>query len=78
MLDRFAPGELASITVVLEQNLDTLWLPNEALREFSGRTFIVVRDGTREQRIDVERGLEGDGRVEIIGRIEVGQEVVGP
>ena len=78
LLNRFKLGEVVEITMLLDENPEALWLPAEAVREFSGRTFIVVQDGNREQRIDVEIGLQGDGRVEILGTVEVGQQVVGP
>ncbi|MFK7803556.1 MAG: efflux RND transporter periplasmic adaptor subunit [Anaerolineae bacterium] len=77
LLDQVLPGEKVEVTITVDQNETALWLPAKAIREFSGRTFIVVREGEREQRIDVELGLQGDGQVEILGAVDVGQQVIG-
>ena len=55
-----------------------LWLPQSAIRQFSGRNFIVVQNEGVQQRVDVRLGLEGDGRVEILEGAEEGQTVIGP
>ena len=78
LFDRVLPGERVEVTLVIDQNEAALWLPQKAIREFSGRKFIVVRSGEREQRIDIDTGLQGDGRVEILGAVEAGQQVIGP
>ena len=78
LLDRVSPGERVEVTLVIDRNEAALWLPQRAIREFSGRKFIVVRAGEREQRIDIDTGLQGDGRVEILGPVEAGQQVIGP
>ena len=57
-----------NFTVVIEERDDVLWLPQSAIRQFSGRNFIVVRNEGLQQRVDVRLGLEGDGKVEILGR----------
>lgn len=77
-LNEFSIGELVQVDLVLDQNPEALWLPAEAIREFSGRNFVVVKDGERERRVDVELGLVGNGRTEVIGNLSVGDQVVGP
>ena len=37
-------GELATVTIILEQKDDALWLPPAALRTFQGRDFVVVQE----------------------------------
>ena len=76
--DEFDVGDRMNFTVVIEERDDVLWLPQSAIRQFSGRNFIVVRNEGVQQRIDVRLGLEGDGRVEILEGAEEGQTVIGP
>ena len=67
-----------NFTVLIEERDDVLWLPQSAIRQFSGRNFIVVQNEGVQQRVDVRLGLEGDGRVEILEGAEEGQTVIGP
>ncbi len=78
ILDDARVGELVAVTLQLDQNNNALWLPAEAIREFNGRTFVVVLEENRERRVDVQKGLQGDGRVEILGNVSAGQQVIGP
>lgn len=74
----FSVGDRMSYTVVIETRQDVLWLPASAIRQFSGRNFIVVQHEGVQQRVDVRLGLEGDGRVEILEGAEEQQTVIGP
>ena len=76
--DEFDVGDRMNFTVVIEERDDVLWLPQSAIRQFSGRNFIVVQNEGVQQRVDVRLGLEGDGRVEILEGAEEGQTVIGP
>ncbi len=76
--DEFKVGDRMSFTVVIEERDDVLWLPSSAIRQFSGRNFVVVQNEGVQQRVDVRLGLEGDGRVEITSGVEEGQTVIGP
>ncbi len=76
--DEFDVGDRMNFTVVIEERDDVLWLPQSAIRQFSGRNFIVVQNEGLQQRVDVRLGLEGDGRVEILEGAEEGQTVIGP
>ena len=77
--DEFKAGDRMSFTVLLETREDVLWLPSSAIRQFSGRNFIVVQNEEGlQQRVDVKLGLEGDGRVEILAGAEEAQTVIGP
>ncbi|MDE2774730.1 MAG: efflux RND transporter periplasmic adaptor subunit [Chloroflexota bacterium] len=77
-LGEFDVGDRMNYTVVIEERDDVLWLPQSAIRQFSGRNFIVVRNEGVQQRVDVRLGLEGDGRVEILEGADEGQTVIGP
>ncbi|MEM8859687.1 MAG: HlyD family efflux transporter periplasmic adaptor subunit, partial [Chloroflexota bacterium] len=78
ILDEVSIGELVDVALILDENNEALWLPPEAIREFSGRTFVVVKDGEREQRVDIEVGLAGNGRIEVLGNVQAGDQVIGP
>lgn len=71
-------GDRMSFTAVVDQREDVLWLPSSAIRQFSGREFVVVQNDSVQQRVDVKLGLEGDGRVEILEGVEENQTVIGP
>lgn len=71
-------GELATVTIILEEKEDALWLPPAALRTFQGRTFVVVQDPDGSQRrVDVRTGIESADRVEILAGLALGEIVVG-
>ena len=76
--DEFKVGDRMNYTVVIEERDDVLWLPSSAVRQFSGRNFIVVQNEGLQRRVDVRLGLEGDGRVEILEGAEENQMVIGP
>ncbi len=71
-------GELATVTIVLQEKQDVLWLPPAAIRSYQGRDFCVVQlsDGS-QKRVDVLLGITTDERVEIEAGLEEGQIVVG-
>jgi multidrug efflux pump subunit AcrA (membrane-fusion protein) len=73
-----ALGELATVSIVLEEKGDVLWLPPAAIRTYQGRDFVVVQnpDGS-QQRVDVLLGIITDERVEMVAGVEEGQIIVG-
>jgi len=71
-------GDLVRVTIVLEGKDDVLWLPPDAIRTFQGRSFVIVQDGERQRRVDVELGIAGQDQVEILKGLEQGQVVVAP
>ncbi len=70
-------GELAKVTITLEEKEDVLWLPPAAIRRFQGRRFVVVQDGVAQRRVDVRIGIESEDRVEILEGLDEGQVVIG-
>lgn len=70
-------GDLATAIVTLQNRENVLFLPPAAIRNFQGRRFVVVEDGDRQRRVDVEVGITGPDRVEIVEGLEEGQVVVG-
>ena len=71
-------GELATVSIILQEKDDVLWLPPAAIRTYQGRDFVVVQnpDGT-QQRVDVLLGIATDERVEIAAGLEEGQVIIG-
>lgn len=76
--DAFKVGDRMAYTVVVEERHDALWLPSSAIRQFSGRDFVVVQHEGIQRRVDVRLGLEGGERVEILEGLEENQTVIGP
>jgi len=69
-------GDLVQVTIVLEEKDDVLWLPPDAIRSYQGRHFVIVQEGDRQRRVDVEIGIEGQDRAEILRGLEEGQMIV--
>jgi multidrug efflux pump subunit AcrA (membrane-fusion protein) len=71
-------GELATVSIILQEKDNVLWLPPAAIRTYQGRNFVVVQnpDGT-QQRVDVLLGITTDERVEIVTGLQEGQVIVG-
>ena len=74
----YQTGDNVTVTVLLASREDVPWLPPDAIRSASGRTFVIVNSESGPQRIDIEIGLQTRDRVEIISGLEEGQVVVGP
>jgi len=70
-------GDLAAAVITLQRRPNVLYLPPPALRTFQGRRFVVVQDGDRQRRVDVEVGIVSDDRVEIKSGLKENQVVVG-
>lgn len=71
-------GDMVSMSIILEQKSDALWLPFQVVREFEGRYFVIVQDGDVERRVDVKVGIVDDDRIEITEGLTEGQRVVAP
>ncbi len=71
-------GELATVSIVLQEKENVLWLPPAAIRTYQGRDFVVVQlDAGSQKRVDVLLGIATDERVEIAAGLEEGQTIVG-
>ena len=71
-------GDMVSVNLILEHKENALWLPLQAVREFEGRYFVIVRDGDVERRVDVKVGILEEDRIEIMDGLTEGQVVVAP
>lgn len=70
-------GDYVEVTARLAIHVDTLVLPNAAVRRFAGRAFVIMQDGERQQRLDIQTGLEADGQVEVLAGLAEGDVVIG-
>jgi multidrug efflux pump subunit AcrA (membrane-fusion protein) len=73
----FNSGDRVDIQIVITEKDDVLFLPPSAVRDFNGRKFVVVQEGDIQERVDVELGIQGNGRLEIVSGLEEGQTIVG-
>jgi len=77
-------GSTVYLLVVLGRNDDALLLPPVAIRSFRGRDFVIVQEEEKRRRVDVQVGLKSElkdkhlERVEVIGDLKEGDQVVGP
>jgi HlyD family secretion protein len=74
----FQTGASATVTAILEVRDDVLWLPPEVIRTLQGQPFVTVQEGARQRRVEIEVGVRGDDRVEIVSGLEQGEVVVAP
>jgi len=71
-------GDMMNMSILIAHKTDVLWLPAQAVREFDGRYFVIVRDGEAERRVDVKVGIVDNDRIEITDGLAEGQVVVSP
>ncbi len=76
--DSLEVGDRMSFIVTIDTREGVLVLPKSAIRQFSGREFVVVQNESVQQRVDVKLGLEGDNQVEILEGLEENLTVIGP
>jgi macrolide-specific efflux system membrane fusion protein len=74
--DKVEIGTPADIEVVIQKRENTLLIPRQALREFSGRQFVQVLDGKSKKEVDVEVGVQTATDVEILKGLQEGQLVI--
>jgi multidrug efflux pump subunit AcrA (membrane-fusion protein) len=77
-INDFETGDRVVLSLILAQHDETLWLPPAAVRDFSGRNFVVIQEGDTQRRVDVQLGIESSSRIEILEGVEEGNVVVGP
>jgi len=76
--DTYQIGDKVTAIVQLASKQDVLWLPPEAIRSVSGRTFVIINSESGPTRLDIEIGLQTRDMVEIVSGLTEGQVVVGP
>jgi macrolide-specific efflux system membrane fusion protein len=73
-----ANGDPVDVSVEADRHSDVLFLPPAAVRQFAGRTFVVMQDGDKQRRVDVTVGLQNDTQVEIESGLHLGDVVIAP
>ena len=77
--DELTVGRSVFLTVILGRKDDALLLPPAAIREYKGLYFVIVQEGERRRRIEInELGLKASDKWEIIADLQPGDQVVGP
>jgi multidrug efflux pump subunit AcrA (membrane-fusion protein) len=72
-------GKEVFLTVVLGRKDNALLLSPAAIREYRGLSFVIVQDGERRRRVEINRiGLKSTDLWEVIGDLREGDQVLGP
>jgi multidrug efflux pump subunit AcrA (membrane-fusion protein) len=71
-------GKPVEVQVVTGRKEDTLLLPPAVIREFGGLHFVILKEGDKQRRVEIQIGLETIDWVEVIGDLKAGDMVVGP
>lgn len=75
----FTVGRSVFLTVILGRKDNALLLPPAAIREYKGLYFVIVQEGDRRRRVEInEIGLKAPDRWEVIADLQPGDKVVGP
>jgi HlyD family secretion protein len=75
----FSVGRTVTLVLVLGKKDDALLLPPAAIREYKGLHFVIVQEGDRRRRVEInEIGLKSTDRWEISGDLQEGDQVLGP
>jgi membrane fusion protein, copper/silver efflux system len=74
---RLVPGMFATVNFASAARQEALLVPAEAVIQTGRRSVVIVaQDGGRFAPVEVETGIEADGRTEIRKGLEAGQKVV--
>jgi multidrug efflux pump subunit AcrA (membrane-fusion protein) len=77
--EEFTVGRSIFLKVILGRKENALLLPPAAIREYKGLYFVIVQDGDRRRRVEInEIGLQSTEYWEVIGDLQPGDQVVGP
>ncbi|HWI51079.1 MAG TPA: efflux RND transporter periplasmic adaptor subunit [Symbiobacteriaceae bacterium] len=66
---------VGKVHVILQEKQDVLLLDTAAIRRFSNRTYVLIREPRRE--VDVTVGIEGENVSEIVKGLKEGDVVIG-
>jgi len=71
-------GSGVTIRAEVGRHSNVLWLPKAAVQTVGGKTYVVVRQDDRLHDQEVQVGLVGDERTEIVSGLSEGAQVMGP
>ncbi|HLS79959.1 MAG TPA: efflux RND transporter periplasmic adaptor subunit [Steroidobacter sp.] len=72
---RLRPGMFAHVTLGGAER-EALGVPSEAVIYTGSRTLVILKDEHGFRPVDVQTGLEGEGRTEIVAGLSAGEQVV--
>jgi len=70
-------GLSGKVHVILEEKPDALLLPKAAVRQFSGRSYVLMQTAEGKREVDVVTGIQGETEVEIVRGVKAGDQVIG-
>lgn len=70
------PGMFARANLILQENKNTLTVPNAAILEANDEKFVFKRDGNKFQRVVVQTGMSDENYTEITQGLSADDEVV--
>lgn len=71
------PGMFVRVTIPMGEPRETLCVAPESVMTHENKSFVFVCQGQRTvQKVDVETGQKGDGCIEVLSGLKVGQQVV--
>lgn len=77
--DEVPLGSSVFLTVILGKKDNVLLLPPAALRQYRGLNFVIVMEGEKRRRVEInEVGLKTVDRWEVSGDLKEGDKVLGP
>ena len=72
-------GQSVFLTVILGRKDNVLLLPPSAVREYKGLMFVIVQDGEKRRRVEINKvGLRAADKWEIDADLQEGEKVQGP
>ena len=69
------PGAIVTATINISEVADTVAVPNQALYREGEQDWVLVREAGELVRRDVDLGLRGPNRSEVVGGLEPGDQV---
>jgi HlyD family secretion protein len=77
--EEIIPGRTVFLTIILGRKDDAMLLPPAAIREYKGLKYVIVLEGDRRRRVEIQEvGLQAQDKWEIIADLQVGDQVLGP
>ncbi len=69
-------GDLVAVKIALKKSRDVLYVPIGSLVERKGKFYVFVYRNGRVRAVEVKPGVEGEGAVEVSGKLSVGDTVI--
>lgn len=73
----FAPGDIASLTIMISRKYDALYIPPAAIRATRNKNSVILRANGTDSSVDVEVGIVTPDKIEILSGLQEGDIVVG-